>query len=596
MNTPTKINTNNHCVVLDGDLGVFSAAFTHQRLEAGLDLIVLTLSAPAPACPPKLSLRWTHPVIDIHAMWHPNIGRNRGLSPNWSNSILTSSATQNAPVLCLHSLDGGNRLCVACSDALNTVTFNAGVVEETAEFSCALGLFSDPQAPIVRYEITVRLDTRALPYNEALKQVQEWWSSLPGMTPASVPECARLPMYSTWYSFHQNLVPSEIEAQCRLAKELGCEAVIVDDGWQNSDSKRGYASCGDWAPSAARFPNIKGHVSNVHALGMKFLLWYALPLVGKDSHAFKRFDGKLLSFDEHLGAGIFDPRFPDVRQFLTETCEHAMQAWDLDGFKLDFVDCFHPSRSTQSAREQTGGGRDFESILEAADSLLANIIQQLRRIKPAVMIEFRQRYIGPLMRKYGNMLRAGDCPNDAMANRIKTLDIRLLCGNTAAHADMLMWHPHDPVESTALQFLNVLFSVPQISVRLDKIPAQQVEMLKFWMGFWRQHRDALLDGTLQPLHPESLYPVVFASAKNKRIAVVYDESVANPGAAIPKEFLIVNATRSPRVVIEVDEHLGGRRLEIFNCQGQKIKDENRRFAIGAHSLPVPSAGLGRITP
>lgn len=592
-NATQKINTGIHEVSLLGDLASFTASLAHHCTEAGLDLVTLTLSAAAPAFPPQITLAWTHPIVDIHAIWHPAIGRNRSLSPDWLSTILTSSATINAPVVCLHSASGANRLTLACSDALNPVAFKVGVVEETAQFDCAVKFFTEPHPAISKYEVTLRLDTRNLAYHRVLKQVQEWWAAQPGYTPAAVPETARLPMYSTWYSFHQNLAPAEVEAQCRLAKSIGCEAVIVDDGWQNSDSQRGYASCGDWTASPQRFPDMKAHVAAVHESGLKFLLWYALPLVGRNSAAYKRFSGKFLQFREDWGAGVLDPRFPDVRKYLIGICENAIGAWDLDGFKLDFVDCFYP---TEAARRNIGGGRDFDSVSEAADALLAELIQNLRKIKPDVMIEFRQSYIGPLMRKYGNMFRASDCPSDAITNRVRTLDIRLLCGNTAAHADMVTWHLSDPVESAALQLLNVLFSVPQISVRLDKVPQSHVEMLKFWLAFWRKHRDVLLDGELLPLHPESLYPVAVASSKNKRIAVAHDEAIVPVGVAVPKELFIVNATRAGRVVIETDELLGGRRFETFDCQGRIVRDENRRFQIGAHSLPIPPAGLCRITP
>ena len=79
------------------------------------------------------------------------------------------------------------------------------------------------------------------------------------------------------------------------------------------------------------------------------------------------------------------------------------------------------------------------------------------------MIEFRQPYIGPLMRKYGNMFRAGDAPNAYVANRVRTIDLRLLSGETAVHSDMIMWHPDEPVERAALQLLNVMFSVGRVS-------------------------------------------------------------------------------------------------------------------------------------
>ena len=139
---------------------------------------------------------------------------------------------------------------------------------------------------------------------------------------------------------------------------------------------------------------------------------------------------------------------------------------------------------------------------------MTDILDRLRRINPDVMIEFRQSYVGPYMRKYGNMFRAADCPNDSIENRVRIIDIRSLCGDTAAHAEMLMWHSEDPVESAALQLISVLFAVPQISVMLDQLPAEHTTMIAFWLAFWNEHRSVLLDGRLEPFHPELMYPII----------------------------------------------------------------------------------------
>lgn len=60
------------------------------------------------------------------------------------------------------------------------------------------------------------------------------------------------------------------------------------------------------------------------------------------------------------------------------------------------------------------------------------------------------------MRTYGNLFRAGDCANDAIENRVRTIDIRLLSGATAVHSDMLTWNVNEPVEIAADQITNVL--------------------------------------------------------------------------------------------------------------------------------------------
>jgi alpha-galactosidase len=124
---------------------------------------------------------------------------------------------------------------------------------------------------------------------------------------------------------------------------------------------------------------------------------------------------------------LLDPRYPEVREFIIQTNKTALREWNLDGFKLDFIGFFQAVEDTVMTQAE---GRDFASVNEAADRLMTDILARLREYKPEIMIEFRHRYIGPLMRKYGNMFQTSDCPNMAVVNRARTTDVRLLCGNT----------------------------------------------------------------------------------------------------------------------------------------------------------------------
>lgn len=550
----------------------------------------LNLNSDTPQRPPQVKLAWTMPIVDLHARWCTGLGLDRHIPADWSGPV-AARANSGAPVMSLYSFSGLNRLTFALSDAMNSVNMKAHVHEESAELTCFMELFTEPCPPISEYETVLRLDTRDVPYYQALHDVSEWWASQPGYGPSPVPSPARLPLYSTWYSFHQQLDAAQVEKQCALAKELGCEAVIVDDGWQTVDSSRGYEHCGDWEP--LRIPDMKEHVARVHEIGMKYVLWYAVPFVGIANQAtWGKFQGKFLTTSRGQGSiGTLDPRFPEVREHLIGVFERAMIEWDLDGFKLDFVDGF---RLPPDRVDDLGGGRDYDSVPEAVDRLLSDVLSRLRAIKPDVMIEFRQSYVGPLMRKYGNMFRAGDCPNDALSNRVRTLDVRLLCGNTACHSDMLMWHSDEPVESAALQLVNVLFSVPQISVLLDRLPTPHHEMTRFWLSFWMEHRDVLLDGELRPHHPEMLYPTVVARTPDKIIAAAYADSILDIGERVPPELYIVNGTRSDRVVIEAGEDLGFRFMEVRDCRGRIVNTGPTQLPAGVHALTIPAAGLARL--
>lgn len=577
-------------IKLSGLADGWEADLSCDEAADGLSFVRLMLRSNTSQRPPRVKLAWTMPVVDLHARWCTSLGLDRHVPPDFAGPA-SARGNSGAPVMSLYSFTGRNRLTFALSDPMNAVNMMAHVHEESAELTCYMELFTEPCPPIGEYEAVLRLDTREIPYYQAISEVSEWWASQPGGEPSPVPEPARLPLYSTWYSFHQKLDPAEVEKQCALAKELGCEAVIVDDGWQTVDSSRGYEHCGDWEP--LRIPDIKDHVARVHEIGMKYVLWYAVPFVGIANKAtWDKFQGKFLTTSRgERSVGTLDPRFPDVREHLIGVFERAMLDWDLDGFKLDFVDGF---RLPPDRVDDLGGGRDYDSVPEAVDRLLSDVLSRLRAIKPDVMIEFRQSYVGPLMRKYGNMFRAGDCPNDALSNRVRTLDIRLLCGNTACHSDMLMWHPDDPVESAALQLVNVLFSVPQISVLLDKLPTEHHEMTRFWLSFWLEHRDVLLDGVLEPQHPEALYPAVLARTPCKLVAAAYGDTVVAIGERVPPELYIVNGTLRDRVVIEAGEDLGFRFTEVRDCRGRVVRTGPTQLSAGIHAVAIPAAGVARL--
>lgn len=561
-------------------------AMQASELEDKLFLLDIDVSFKRSLKKKEMSLDWKFPISDAHVNWRSQFN-GRGFIPDWAPCFTSKGASQ-APVLSLFNYAGSNRLTFAFSDVINPVSYGAKVVEEEAIFICEIN-FSDALKPeIEKYSASILIDLREIPYYESLKRVSSWWEDMPHLIPAHVPEEARLPVYSTWYSFHQDTDPKGIEKQCALAKKLGCESVIVDDGWQTDDMNRGYAYCGDWKVAENKIPDMAAHVAEVHKTGMKYILWYAVPYAGKHSEAAKRFEGKFLSYNERLETYVLDPRFPDVREYLISIYENAVLEYDLDGFKLDFVDAFVSRGEALSVDVQ---GKDFESVEKAVDKLMSDIVAKLKKRKPDMLFEFRQSYIGPAMRKYGNMFRAGDVPNDSLSNRMRVLDIRLLSGNTPAHSDMLMWHRKDPVQSAALQIANVIFSVPQISVKLDELPAEHIAMISFYLDFWRKNRDVLLDGKLMPLHPEDSYPVALSETESKFLAVSYAPFVIPISLSGDKNIMLLNGSRDNQIYYEFNGEESTRNMKVYDCMGNLVFEKEALLKNGVFRLDVPSAGM-----
>ncbi len=565
-------------VRLTGEFGGWNITAVCEPVEPGLELIHLKFQSPSPEAPPQVKLCWSVPLCDMQFRWHPMGRFHRHIPPDWVGPLESNLAT-SAPVMQLGGGTDQNRLLFAVSEALRMVRIKAGVYEEDCGVVCSVELFAIPEAPITAYETTLRLDTREINYADAIRQAFDWFAAFPEYTPAPVPEAALEPIYSSWYSYHQDVFASPLEAECALAVPFGMKGIIVDDGWQTDDNSRGYAFCGDWEISRNRFPDMRAHVARIHDLGMKYMVWYSVPFVGDKSRNRERFEGKCLYRIPRQQTSVLDPRFPEVREFLISTYETALREWDIDGFKLDFIDNFRFDGEDPAVAENYAG-RDIKSLPEALDRLLSETMARLERIKPGILIEFRQSYIGPAIRKYGNMLRVGDCPGDILSNRVGMVDLRLSSGDTAVHSDMLEWHLSETPEAAALQLLNVFFCVPQISVRLEAVPESHRAMLTHWLGFWREHRDTLLGGKLTPLQPEHNYPLIYAESEQETVVAVYESGRC---VTIPECGCcwVINATGDAGLVLDLPA--APEKAEWFDVIGRPV------------SGSVPGSGLNRVT-
>jgi alpha-galactosidase len=555
--------------------------------DSGIDEYLFEIKADFPSQVPEILIQWRMSSTNMKGQWTPNADHEKRLMSDWQVPRLESRTAVDSPVLCVFGHNDSNVVTFACDDAIHTVEMHAGIREENGSLYCQFKFFIDESPLLQNYSVRLLIIKQEVHFSEALKTVQQWWSQNPKYLPAKVPEAAKLPVYSTWYSYHQNFTLDNLRNECREALKLGYKVLIVDDGWETNDGNRGYDYTGDW--EAVRIPETRKFVEEIQHMGMKVMFWYSVPFCGKKSKAYRWFSGKFLT-ETHPWAPVFDPRFPDVRAYLVNRYVLALKEWNLDGFKLDFIDDFKPFHDTDlSFRE----GQDFISINEATNQLLEDIKNALLSINPDVLIEFRQKYIGPAVRTVGNMFRAFDCPYDSLTNRIRTTDIRLLAGNSAVHSDMLMWNYSDKVELAALQFLNVIFSVPQLSVRLEKITDEHKKMITFYTQYWLENRSVLIDGRFVPHGISSNYPVITSSSDIHIIYGFFESQTATLTNDFQKIDLI-NAKKDTLIVLKSELDLGNYAVEIFDCLGNVVQTTTKIIEKGILLFEVPNSGLVKL--
>ena len=557
--------------------------------KGGREEITVEIAAPQALTPPQLSVEFSLPQLDAHHLWNSAKACHTEIRPDWGKAY-SSSLAYEIPIYSFINTNNHNRLTIATSEAIRKVEAQLGLREEGALLIGKLRFFVEPEAPLTHYKTTILLDKRDVFWADAVCESAQWITAQNGFVAYNVPETAFAPLYSTWYQFHQQITDHDIEAECREAVKLGMGTIIVDDGWQTADNNRGYAYCGDWEVAPVRIKDMAAHVKRVQAMGMKYMLWYSVPYVGKYSKAYERFKDKMLYHRSNRGVGVVDPRFPEVREYIYSIYEKALRDWNLDGFKLDFIDSFR-FEGKDPAVAQNYAGRDIKSLPEAVNLLMKELTGRLQAIKPDILIEFRQRYIGPAIRQYGNMFRASDCPGDMQSNRGRIANLRLTSGSTAVHADMLEWNLNEKPEVVARHILSAMYGVVQYSAMLREIPESHLRVMKHWIEFSQKHRNTLLHSSFRPYHPEAYFPVLEAESDRERIITLYQEGmVVNAGAA-DREVYILNASGVEGLVVELQGK--PRKVEYYDMYGNRVA--GNRLIKGVQRAAVPVSGYVKLT-
>ena len=540
------------------------------------------LESPSAAVPPRFTVSFDVPQLDAHHKWTTQTEKVT-LPPDWSCGTGSRLCSSMPLVAFLNDADV-NRICVAASEAKRSVSIQAGLREEDCRLVWKITFFGEAEAPISSYSVRLRIDRRPVFFGDAIRAGTDWIVKTAGLHPTPPPSAAFEPLYSSWYAFHQNVFDHELEAECAEAAKLGMKVLIVDDGWQTDDTNRGYAYTGDWEISRRRFPDMAAHVKRVHDLGMKYMIWYGVPMIGFKSKSFARFEGKYLWKDQRLSYACLDPRFPDVREHLCALYERALRAWDLDGLKLDFIDAIG-FRGEDPAVKENYAGRDVKALPEAVDRLMKEVFARLKAVKPDVLVEFRQGYIGPAIRQYGNMMRASDCPGDLLANRCRTANLRLTSGTAAVHADMLEWNRDETAEVAARHVLSVMFATIQYSVMLRTCPEPHKRMIAHWLDFSRKHRDALLHGEFRPHRYGALYPWLEAENAAERLVGVYVAGTVVPVDASSKPSFVLNGTGAGDVIVDSATDATADVFDTFGVQTGSV-----RLSRGLNRVALPVSG------
>ena len=364
-----------------------------------------------------------------------------------------------------------------------------------------------------------------------------------------VPESAYEPVFCTWTAIHHDVNQEWILRNARHAAELGFGTWITDDGWFTDKAAfADYRYAGDWEPCVSKFPNFVEHVQAVQEMGLRYILWVAPFMVGHASQAMQRWAHLLTEPITRLNFSNLSPQQAETRQVIGDLLERLMHDYHLDGLKIDFIDSIPlNNKTTTEAAYQTSGEGIYEVLSQAIDRVTA--------LKPDCLIEFRNSYTNLASRRYANQYRASDVPINFTLNRWQVALLRLLAPNRAVLLDPALWHPDDTDENVAVHLINMIISVPMVSVDLDRYPSSHLDLIRYWIGFYRAHRDIIIHGEFVPEFQQGHLPLIRFIGKEECIIGLYDNSAFQLGGG-PTPFWILNASTRPFVDLLPDSFVG----------------------------------------
>ena len=144
----------------------------------------------------------------------------------------------------------------------------------------------------------------------------------------------------------------------------------------------------------------------------------------------------------------------------------------------------------------------------------------------------------------------------------------------------------------AEQFIGVLFSSAQVSVELGSLPEAHDRVVRYWLGFLRDHAATLLRGELVPVRPDARYTQVAAISSEETIVAVYSNPVVRLNA--PADVLVlVNGGNEPTVLLDGAGD-GPVEVVVSDCSGIEVRRSTTTPPTGLWALDVPVGGVARI--
>lgn len=148
-------------------------------------------------------------------------------------------------------------------------------------------------------------------------------------------------LINNWEATYMNFNEEKILSIASLAKELGIELFVLDDGWFG---KRNWDNCslGDWSVNYDKLPSgIDGLSKKVNDLGIKFGLWFEPEMVSPDSDLYRAHPDWAIHVEglvpgESRNQLVLDLSKKEVCDYIIDSVVSILKSADISYVKWDY--------------------------------------------------------------------------------------------------------------------------------------------------------------------------------------------------------------------------------------------------------------------
>ena len=150
---------------------------------------------------------------------------------------------------------------------------------------------------------------------------------------------------NSWEPFRFTFDEEKLVKTAELGKTLGADLFVLDDGWFGQGKfarDNETAGLGDWTHDPKKLPNgIEGLAEKIHALGIKFGLWFEPEMVNENSNLYSEHPDWVLKVPNRAPSRsrhqlCLDLSNPDVCDYIIEAINKVLDTGAVDYVKWDY--------------------------------------------------------------------------------------------------------------------------------------------------------------------------------------------------------------------------------------------------------------------